>query len=429
VFKAFIIFFIKDTKMKTKNVLFILLVTTSLTVYSQQSDRVEQAAIVQVPVVSAPAPIDVPAPAISSSKPLVQIGILLDTSNSMDGLIAQAKTELWAIVNEFIFAKRNGMEPEVQVALYEYGKSSLDRNSGFIRQVVPFTTDLDKISEELFALKTNGGDEYCGWVIQDAAKQLKWSDSLNDLKVIFIAGNEPFTQGPVDYNKSCKEAIAKGIIVNTIHCGSESEGINGHWKDGAVLADGGFISIDQNRQVVRINAPQDKEIAELNTKLNDTYIAYGRGGIAGLQRQIAQDENASSISQTTSSARTSAKASFNYKNSSWDLVDALQEQKVDIKTIKEEDLPENMQNMTSEERQAYADTKATERQNIQKRVQELNTQRENYVKSEMQKQASGQNTLGSAITQTVRQQAIKKNFSFEQPKVAQVNEPNTAVSN
>jgi hypothetical protein len=49
-------------------------------------------------------------PAVKPAKPLVQIGILLDTSNSMDGLIAQAKTELWSIVNEFIFAKRNGME-------------------------------------------------------------------------------------------------------------------------------------------------------------------------------------------------------------------------------------------------------------------------------------------------------------------------------
>ena len=38
---------------------------------------------------------------------------------------------------------------------------------------------------------------------------------------IFIAGNEPFTQGPVNYAESCKAAITKGIIVNTIHCGGE----------------------------------------------------------------------------------------------------------------------------------------------------------------------------------------------------------------
>ncbi len=36
--------------------------------------------------------------------PLIQLAILLDTSNSMDGLIAQAKTQLWQIVNELATA-------------------------------------------------------------------------------------------------------------------------------------------------------------------------------------------------------------------------------------------------------------------------------------------------------------------------------------
>lgn len=397
--------------------------------YAGSSDVVEHVAVVETPSSSTAAPAIVSE--IKPAKPLVQIAILLDTSNSMDGLIAQAKTELWSIVNEFIFAKRNGMEPEVQVALFEYGKSSLDRKDGFIRQIVPLTTDLDKISEELFALKTNGGEEYCGWVIQDATKSLKWSDSFNDLKVIFIAGNEPFTQGSVDYNKSCKEAIARGIIVNTIHCGVEREGIDGHWKDGAVLADGSFLNIDQNRQVARnnITAPQDKEIAELNVKLNDTYIAFGSRGAEGLQRQMAQDLNASSVSRGAAADRAVAKSSFNYKNSTWDLIDALRDKKVDLDKIEKEALPENMQSMSLDERKAYTDAKATERVNIQKRIQELNAQRELYVKAETDKLAANQNvmmggmgggrggrgSLGSAVTSTVRQQAMQKNFSFSQP--------------
>src|SRR5438045_3476712 len=34
-------------------------------------------------------------------KPKIQMAVLLDTSNSMDGLIGQARTQLWKIVNEF----------------------------------------------------------------------------------------------------------------------------------------------------------------------------------------------------------------------------------------------------------------------------------------------------------------------------------------
>ena len=44
-------------------------------------------------------------------RPTVQIAILLDTSNSMDGLIAQAKTQLWNVVNEFVRAQEGRPAP------------------------------------------------------------------------------------------------------------------------------------------------------------------------------------------------------------------------------------------------------------------------------------------------------------------------------
>jgi len=351
-------------------------------------------------------------------KPLVQMAILLDTSGSMSGLIDQARIELWAIVNEFIFAKRNGLEPEVQVALYEYGKSSLDAKEGYIRMIVPFTMDLDKVSEELFALKTNGGSEYCGWVIKEATESLQWSPLPDDLKVIFIAGNEPFTQGPIDYREACKGAIAKGIVVNTIHCGSEGEGINGHWKDGASLADGRFLNIDHNRAVVHIEAPQDKEIAELSAKLNDTYIAFGAAGMIAYGRQARQDLNAATASKEALVQRALAKSSFNYKNESWDLVDALKDNITKLEEIEAEELPENMQKMTPEERKAYVEAKTKERAEIQKRIQELNVLRHNYVAAEMKKRHGDADTLGKAIITAVREQAVRKNFSFEQPEAS-----------
>ena len=353
---------------------------------------------------------------IAPKKPLVQMAILLDTSGSMSGLIDQARIELWAIVNEFIFAKRNGIEPELQVALYEYGKSSLVREEGYIRQIVPFTTDLDKISEELFALKTNGGDEYCGWVIKDATENLHWSNSPDDLKVIFIAGNEPFTQGPVDYRDVCKGAIAKSIVVNTIHCGTEGDGLSGHWKDGAVLADGRFLNIDHNRQIVHIEAPQDERIAKLNIKLNDTYIALGSAGRMAKQRQSEQDNNAYILSEEAAVQRAVAKSSFNYKNDSWDLVDALKNNKVKLEDVKEKDLPEEMQKMSTKERKAYVQAKEKERTEIQQKIQELNKQRKKYVADEMKKRQGKDDTLGSAIIKAVREQATNRHFKFESSK-------------
>ncbi len=349
-------------------------------------------------------------------KPVVQMAILLDTSGSMSGLIDQARGELWAIVNEFIYAKKDGAAPEVQVALFEYGKSTVPSEDGFVRLIVPFTMDLDKISEELFALKTNGGEEFCGWVIKDAVEKLQWSKRAEDLKVIFIAGNEPFTQGKVDYKESCKAAIEKGIIVNTIHCGSESEGINGKWKDGAVLADGSFLNIDHNRAIVHIAAPQDKQITALNSRLNETYIAYGAKGLELSERQQEQDKNAAVLSAEAGVQRAVAKSSANYVNAGWDLVDAVNNNKIKIEELKETELPENMQTMSKAERTEYVKQQSKKRAEIQEQIQKLNAERKKYVAAEMKKLQKEGDTLGSAVIDTIREQAKSKDFEFEMPR-------------
>jgi von Willebrand factor type A domain len=347
-------------------------------------------------------------------KPLVQIAILLDTSGSMQGLIEQAKSQLWKICNEFIKARQDGVAPEIQVALYEYGKDSLSQNSGWIRQIQPLTQDLDKISEELFALKTNGGQEYCGWVIKDAVNELAWSPRNDVYKVIFIAGNEPFTQGPVNYAESCKAAITKGIIVNTIHCGGETEGVNGKWKDGADLADGKYMIIDQNRAVVSIQAPQDKEIARLGVELNNTYLAYGVEGKLGASRQQMQDANVATLAPTSGAVvqRSVAKASANYVNASWDLVDAVNENNLDVSKLKTEELPAEMQKMNADERKAFIEKNSKEREQLQAKIKQLNTEREQYVAQRM-KEVAGTNTLDAVVISAVREQSAKRNFTFQ----------------
>jgi hypothetical protein len=351
---------------------------------------------------------------IITDQPVVQLAILLDTSNSMDGLIAQAKTQLWNIVNEFATAKQDGKAPRVQVALYEYGNSLLDPAKGWVRQVVPLTDDLDKLSEQLFSLKTKGGDEYCGWVIRDAVAQLAWDSSPKTYKAIFIAGNEPFTQGSVNYVDSCKGAIAKGIIVNTIHCGPEQEGIEGKWKDGAALADGRFLVINQEARIADIPAPQDKAIAELNSRLNKTYVAYGAAGHEGKQRQEAQDSNAAAApsGKAVLAARAMSKASANYSNAQWDLVDRAREKDFDISKVKTEELPEELRKLSIEGRKEFIARKTAEREALQKELQELTATRGKFVAEKM-KETSKDSTLGAAVTDAVREQASKKGVVFE----------------
>jgi hypothetical protein len=348
----------------------------------------------------------------NNPKPLIQMAILLDTSGSMEGLIEQAKTQLWKIVNEMALAKQKGVSPQLEVALFEYGKSSIPASEGYMRMIVPLSVDLDLISEELFKLRTNGGSEYCGMVIQSAVKGLKWTQSHDYLKVIFIAGNEPFTQGSVDYKNACKESITNGIIVNTIFCGNYQEGINTHWKDGADLADGKYMNIDQNKKIAHISAPQDKEIVALGKQLNQTYVAYGKTGDQKKERQEAQDLNAASVNEAVMVQRSVTKASKQYTNVGWDLVDAEKEGKVKVEELDEEELPEEMRKMSKEERKEYIEKKKKEREEIQEKINQLKKERDKYV-AEQRKKGAAEETLDQAIIKAVRDQAEKKKYKFE----------------
>ncbi len=350
---------------------------------------------------------------LSADESLVQLAILLDTSNSMDGLIEQAKSQLWKIVNEFNDAKQGDKKPVVQVALYEYGNTNLSVGTNYIRQVLPFTRDLDKVSEELFKLTTNGGDEYCGAVIREAIDKLDWDKNGQTYKAVFIAGNEPFDQGPIKPNDSCKTAIQKGIVVNTIHCGNRSEGENTGWRTGAALAEGRFLTIDQDKAVVHIEAPQDKEITRLSIELNRTYVTYGKDGARGIANQTAQDSNAEKYKAAGAAVqRALTKTSSNYKNSTWDLVDACKKDGVKLESIPAAELPKEMQALAPAARRTYIDEKAAERAKLQSDINRLNEERKKYV-AEKAKEKGAEATLDNAISQVVREQAAKKAIEFK----------------
>jgi hypothetical protein len=352
-------------------------------------------------------------------RPAVDIAILLDTSNSMDGLIDQARKQLWTIVQQFAKAKKHGQTPELRVALFEYGNSNLPASEGYIRQVVPLTDNLDKLSESLFSLKTCGGDEYCGQVIREAVKRLAWSNEPNSYKAIFIAGNEPFTQGEIDYHKSCKQAIEKGIVVNTIHCGTRQEGIIGEWENGAKIAEGEFLNIDQDRSTVEIECPQDKVIIKLNAELNKTYLWYGQAEERHYyaENQVAQDDNAMKASGGAAATRATAKAGAAYSNRNRDLVDTYAEDNSILKKVKNDDLPASVRALQSGEREKYVQQMAQRRADVQRQISSLAEERDAYLAKETKRQNESANsgTFGGAAVNMIQKQLEKSGFETDKP--------------
>lgn len=344
-------------------------------------------------------------------KETIKVALLLDTSNSMDGLIKQAKTQLWEIVNELSYAKYGIKKPDLEIALYEYGNDRLERADGYIRQVLPFSNDLDEISEKLFSLTTNGGKEYCGEVITSSVNDLNWGKNKNDLRLIFIAGNEPFTQGKINYKEAIADAKEKDVIINTIYCGSYNTGISGMWKDGAELGGGDYMTIDQDKNIIQIVTPYDRDIIILNNKLNGTYIYFGSTGKNMMMRQKAQDENATNMSAPVGVKRAVSKSSRFYDNSKWDLVDKSEKEEIDYKNLDRKKLPEKLQNITEEELKAYVEKQKKIRNKIKGQISELNKKRRAYVAMK-RRESMKKGELNNVMIKAIKKQAVRKNYSW-----------------
>jgi len=355
------------------------------------------------------------AKAAAELKRTVDLAICLDTSGSMEGLINAARVKLWEIVNDLALAKPT---PSLRVALLTYGNDGHTAENGWVNVDVPFTEDLDLVSQKLFALTTNGGTELVGRVLRAAGEQLDWTNSAENLKLIIVAGNESADQDQqFSFRDVCRSTIGKGIMVNSIYCGNVADDIAPAWKDVATLADGQFACIDQNNGTVVISTPFDDELVTLSAAINTTYVAYGVKGDWGAANQREQDSNASSLGVAVAAQRCATKGGEMYQNSQWDLVDACKEAEFKLEDVKDEELPEPMRGKTIEEKRQYVKDMETKRGEIQSKVNDLNLKRAAYVEDEMKKQATDNSkSFDAAIRKAIRAQAESKGFSFEKPK-------------
>jgi hypothetical protein len=335
----------------------------------------------------------------------IQIAILFDTSNSMDGLIEQAKSRIWAIVNTMSNLKYNGQTPTIEIALYDYGNDNILENKNFVRQIIPFTSDLDLISQKLFGLTTRGGSEYCGAVISESIEKLSWKNNPNDMKMIYIAGNEPFNQGAMDYKIACTSAKNSNIRVNTIYCGDYQQGIKEFWYDGAQIGSGEYSNINSNLVVKHYDTPFDERIRSYNDSLNRTYYGYGAKGSDKKSSQEKEDKNAVTQSAAAFTERAIVKSKAVYNNASWDIIDACKTDSTQVLKIKEEDLPQELKGKNEEEKMKFVSENKTKREKYQKLIQDLNTEREKHIAELRKNENSNESDFGAEIEKSVMKNA------------------------
>ena len=88
---------------------------------------------------------------------------------------------------------------------------------------------------------------------------------------------------------------------------------------------------------------------------------------------------------------------------------------VELEEVKAEDLPEEMRDLTPEERKKVLDEKAAERKKIETEIAALSKKRDEFVAKEMERRALEEtDSFDSAVRGAIREQAAAKGFVFAQ---------------
>jgi hypothetical protein len=365
------------------------------------------------PTAIAPTPTPPAAAARDEVQDTVQIALLLDTSSSMDGLINQARAHLWNMVDQMGRMTRvvdgKTRSVKIELALYEYGNSTLSQDTGYIRQVVPLTGDLDTVSEKLHGLFTNGGEEYAGQAIKTSISELQWSSDPAALKFIFVAGNEGFDQGPVTAAEAMAAAASKDVSVQLIYCGSPEP----TWEDASKLAKSDLATIDQNQVAQHVPSPQDAEILRLGNELNGTYLAYGRDADAAVARQASADAASAKLSPKVALERAQLKSKKAYRNANWDVVDALEKDGKFLDKADDAKLPAALRGKSLAEKQQLVAASAARRAALKAEIGKLELERNAFLAAERARSGTApEKSLDTELVKTTKKIATKKGYKF-----------------
>lgn len=353
------------------------------------------------------------------TKPKIEVCFVLDTTGSMGGLIQGAKEKIWSIANEIVDADPT---PELKIGLVGYR----DRGDQYITKQFPLTDDIDAIYGDLLGFRAGGGGdgpESVNQALHEAVTDMKWSKSKEVLKIIFLVGDAPphmDYQDDVKYPEVCQLAMKNDLIINTIQCGN-NRSATGIWQEIASKSEGDYAAILQSGGTIAISTPFDDEIAALNSRLNNTVLAYGSDEARASVRMKVSNNSVASAETVASRAgylskQKMAGAEFAKQVSGDnDLIALLAENKISKDKIEVEKLPEKAKEMSVEERNAWIDTQLEERKQAQTNLTELLKKRDAFVRVEKDKLAKAGKGDGfdEQVSKSLRAQAAKKGIFYK----------------
>lgn len=355
-----------------------------------------------------------PAPAPGRAESVIDVVFVLDTTGSMSGLLEGAKQKIWSIANTIATAQPR---PTVRMGLVGYR----DVGDDYVTTLTALTEDLDLVYAELMKFQAGGGGdtpESVNQALHEGVTKQPWSDDQRALKLIYLVGDAPPQMNyeqDVKYPESCSLAVSRGIIVNTIQCGTMSQ-TTPIWQEIARLAEGEYFAIEQDGGVVVVATPFDAELAKLGAELAGTMVGYGSRAEqdASMRKRSVGREIADAAPMAAQAERANYLISDSGKLSAFgqhDLVEAVRSDAVSLESIPTEELPEELRAMTPAERRAHVEALAAKRDTLQAQITEINTKRELYLKQELATRG-GKGGFDEKVVESLRSQAGRNGIEF-----------------
>jgi Mg-chelatase subunit ChlD len=344
--------------------------------------------------------------------PRVEVAFVLDTTGSMSGLIEGAKSKIWSIANQLASGTPT---PEVRMALVGYR----DRGDEYVTRVRALTDDIDAVYADLQGFAAGGGGdtpESVNQALHEAVTRLAWSDDAGVYRVIFLVGDAPpHMDYPDDvaFDASVRLARQRGIVVNTVQCGSMS-GTQEIWQQIASIGGGHYAAIRQDGGMLAMATPHDDELAVLNRALSETLVPYGD---ADERRELeAKRDRAGAAAPATVASRLGflSKLGGRLNAGRADLVDAITGGTASLDDVPASELPPALQAMAPAERETFVKEKAQQRARVQAEIDALSRQRDAYVAEETARRTvSGEGDgFDAKVLASVREQAVSAGIAY-----------------
>lgn len=350
--------------------------------------------------------------------PPLDIVFIVDVSSSTTGLLSSVRNNFWEINNDI---SRLKPEPDYRIGLMLLGRPSFKEENAYIKIASDLTTDIDYVANEMFTIKDNAtkGKVYFGNALREAVDEFSWSKDDDALKLIFLVGNGPLSNG-YDYRKAAESAVKKGIKIFSLYFPNITSGRDeAEWKDLAEVGNGAYANILLNagNNIVFEKSYHNDLLVEANSAINNTYIYYGELGKDRFDTQERLDVLTNTVSDWETEARSFLKGTKLYqgKNAGWDLVDLSSKQTINYSKIDRKFLPPKMEQISDEDLKTLVEEKISERQEYISIIKMLSQKREEFLKRKKDKLELFRynNTFLGVVKKTIIQQAVEKGYSSE----------------